>query len=177
MGEKHVPTPSNKGLIAGLIKGNQWVFIVPDHKGRLFLAEVALGGQLGFPWNRAHEIGHRAPNFIHTEVPYICCLFDSPKIGNLMIPEKRGSISQTMRLLKLVLESLNPCIPRCTYSPWTQLRLKQGLLNQLGPQLLYQKFRIEFCHDGSFEESALTRSLLQVEVYWDKRTVKDILCY
>ena len=44
-----MPTPSNKGLIAGLIKGNQWVFIVPDHKGRLFLAEVALGGQLGFP--------------------------------------------------------------------------------------------------------------------------------
>ena len=35
------PTPQrtplrNKGLIAGLMKGNQWVFISPDHKA-LFL--------------------------------------------------------------------------------------------------------------------------------------------
>ena len=39
-------TPRNKGLIAGLVKGNQWVFISPDHKGpRLFLGgNVALGG-------------------------------------------------------------------------------------------------------------------------------------
>ncbi len=30
--------PRSKGLTAGLIKGNQWVFISPDHKGpRLFL--------------------------------------------------------------------------------------------------------------------------------------------
>ena len=26
-----------RGLIAGLIKGNQWVFIVPDHKAGYFL--------------------------------------------------------------------------------------------------------------------------------------------
>ena len=34
--------PRNKGLIAGLIKGNQWL-ISPDHKA-LFLGGVALGG-------------------------------------------------------------------------------------------------------------------------------------
>ena len=40
-------TPSNKGLIAGLIKGNQWVFINPKNKGpRLFL----LGGFRWFLW-------------------------------------------------------------------------------------------------------------------------------
>ena len=43
--------PRNKGLIAGLIKGNQWVFISPDHKGpRLFLGGGAtwrLGGVAG----------------------------------------------------------------------------------------------------------------------------------
>ena len=33
--------PSNKGLIAGLIKGNQWVFINPDHKAGYFLGGVA----------------------------------------------------------------------------------------------------------------------------------------
>ena len=36
--------PSNKGLIAGLIKGNQWL-INPDHKAGYFLGvNVALGG-------------------------------------------------------------------------------------------------------------------------------------
>ena len=38
------PPPGNKALIAGLIKGNQWVFIVPDHKAGYFLGGVALGG-------------------------------------------------------------------------------------------------------------------------------------
>ena len=33
------PPPSNKGFIAGLIKGNQWVFINPDHKAGYFLGE------------------------------------------------------------------------------------------------------------------------------------------
>ncbi len=33
----NVPPPTNKGLIAGLIKGfNQWVFISPDHKAGYF---------------------------------------------------------------------------------------------------------------------------------------------
>ena len=32
----HVPPPRNQGLIAGLIKGNQWVFISPDHKAGYF---------------------------------------------------------------------------------------------------------------------------------------------
>ena len=31
-----LPPPSNKGLIAGLIKGNQWL-ISPDHKAGYFL--------------------------------------------------------------------------------------------------------------------------------------------
>ena len=31
------PPPRNKALIFGLIKGNQWVFIVPDHKAGYFL--------------------------------------------------------------------------------------------------------------------------------------------
>ena len=36
------------GLIAGLIKGNQWVFISPDHKGpRLFLERVRFYGGVG----------------------------------------------------------------------------------------------------------------------------------
>ena len=51
---KATPPKKQPALIAGLIKGNQWVFIVPDHKGpRLFLGgvNVALGGgTLGFPW-------------------------------------------------------------------------------------------------------------------------------
>ena len=37
--------PRNKALIAGLIKGNQWVFINPDHKALFFGGEgVALAG-------------------------------------------------------------------------------------------------------------------------------------
>ena len=36
--------PRNKGLIAGLIKGNQWVFISPDHKAGYFWAGGMLGG-------------------------------------------------------------------------------------------------------------------------------------
>ncbi len=39
------PPPRNKAVIFGLIKGNQWVFIVPDHKAGYFLGvNVALGG-------------------------------------------------------------------------------------------------------------------------------------
>ena len=30
------PPPGIRGLIAGLIKGNQWVFINPDHKAGYF---------------------------------------------------------------------------------------------------------------------------------------------
>ena len=44
--------PPRKGLIFGLIKGNQWVFIVPDHK-----AGYLLGGTLG-----SHERSLRAKN-------------------------------------------------------------------------------------------------------------------
>ena len=40
-------SPRNKGLIAGLIKGNQWL-ISPDHKA-LFLGRVALGGVARIP--------------------------------------------------------------------------------------------------------------------------------
>ncbi len=36
----HVPPPRNKGLIAGLIKGNQWVFISPDHKAGYFWGDI-----------------------------------------------------------------------------------------------------------------------------------------
>ena len=45
MGEEEVVicvTPRNKGLIAGLIKGNQWL-ISPNHKA-LFLGGGTLGG-------------------------------------------------------------------------------------------------------------------------------------
>ena len=48
------PPPRNKGLIAGLIKGNRTVFISPDHKGpRLFLG----GGYVrpGGGWLTSHE--------------------------------------------------------------------------------------------------------------------------
>ena len=38
----HVPPPRNKGLIADLIKGNQWL-ISPDHKA-LFLGGYVRGG-------------------------------------------------------------------------------------------------------------------------------------
>ena len=44
--------PRNKGLIAGLIKGNHWVFISPDHKA-LFLGGRYVrggGGRLTNPW-------------------------------------------------------------------------------------------------------------------------------
>ena len=34
----------NKGLVFGLIKGNQWVFIDPKNKAGYFLGVVALGG-------------------------------------------------------------------------------------------------------------------------------------
>ena len=52
--------PRNKGLIAGLIKGNQWVFISPDHKPGYFWGgfPVTGGGWLtivmivGVPWTR-----------------------------------------------------------------------------------------------------------------------------
>ena len=44
--KKLKPPPSmNKGLIAGLIKGNQW--LSPDHKA-LFLGGVRLGGGGGY---------------------------------------------------------------------------------------------------------------------------------
>ena len=38
----HVPPPPeiNKGLSFGLIKGNQWVFISPDHKAGYFWGGV-----------------------------------------------------------------------------------------------------------------------------------------
>ena len=35
----HVPPPRNKGLIFGLIKGNQWL-ISPDHKAGYFWGGV-----------------------------------------------------------------------------------------------------------------------------------------
>ena len=38
------PLQVHKGLIAGLIKGNQWVFINPDHNGWLFLRGGSFGG-------------------------------------------------------------------------------------------------------------------------------------
>ena len=41
-----LPPPGNKALIAGLIKGNQWVFIVPDHKAGYFLGGSFGGGTL-----------------------------------------------------------------------------------------------------------------------------------
>ena len=43
------PLQVHKGLIAGLIKGNQWVFINPDHKAGYFLGGVALGGVARIP--------------------------------------------------------------------------------------------------------------------------------
>ena len=48
----HVPPPRNKGLIAGLIKGNQWL-ISPDHKaGHFWGGYVALGGG----WLNSHTL-------------------------------------------------------------------------------------------------------------------------
>ena len=43
----HVPLPRNKGLIAGLIKGNQWL-ISPDHKAGYFWGGTWPGG-VGWP--------------------------------------------------------------------------------------------------------------------------------
>ena len=45
------PPPRNKGLVAGLIKGNQWL-ISPDHKAGLFWGrDVARGGG----WLTSHK--------------------------------------------------------------------------------------------------------------------------
>ena len=44
-----LPPPGIRGLIAGLIKGNQWVFINPKNKAGYFFGGVALGGYLRFP--------------------------------------------------------------------------------------------------------------------------------
>ena len=51
--------PSNKGLIAGLIKGNQWL-IHPKHKGpRLFLrGDTLSGGPAGIPIRPKIPPGH-----------------------------------------------------------------------------------------------------------------------
>ena len=52
------PPKRNKGFIAGL-KGNQWVFISPDHKA-LFLG----GGALGGSWLTSHELRYlKIPNY------------------------------------------------------------------------------------------------------------------
>ena len=45
----HVPPPRNKGLIAGLIKGNQWL-ISPDHKAGYFCGGYGGGGLVDEPW-------------------------------------------------------------------------------------------------------------------------------
>ena len=45
------PPSENKGLIAGLDKGNPMVFISPDHKGpRLFLGDTYVFNRGGFGW-------------------------------------------------------------------------------------------------------------------------------
>ena len=44
--------PFPKGLIAGLIKGNQWVFRSPDHKARKISGGTSSGGvgRLALRW-------------------------------------------------------------------------------------------------------------------------------
>ena len=44
--QSYPPPPRNKSLIAGLIKGNQWL-IVPDHKAGYFLGGGSFGGGVG----------------------------------------------------------------------------------------------------------------------------------
>ena len=44
------PPQIHKGLIAGLIKGSQWVFISPNHKAGYFW-----GGYVGGGWLTSHE--------------------------------------------------------------------------------------------------------------------------
>ena len=48
----HRNPPRNKGLIAGLIKGNQWL-ISPDHKAGYFLGEGTWPGGRG--WLTSHD--------------------------------------------------------------------------------------------------------------------------
>ena len=70
--------PRNKGLIFGLIKGNQWVFISPDHKGpRLFLGgNVALGGSpLGFPLNNGNSRVHPVVGFFVSDLQWSVLMF------------------------------------------------------------------------------------------------------
>ena len=50
----NVPPPRNKGLIAGLIKGNQRVFISPDHKDQKRIMGVAKHQ----PFNHQPTIGN-----------------------------------------------------------------------------------------------------------------------
>ena len=54
------PTPPsrNKCLIAGLIKGNQWL-ISPDHKAGYFWGEYVRGGYVDQPWNHPYGFGVR----------------------------------------------------------------------------------------------------------------------
>ena len=49
--------PSNKGLIAGLIKGNQW-FINPRNKAGYFLGGVASGGAARIPMIKGLDTGN-----------------------------------------------------------------------------------------------------------------------
>ena len=60
-GPRTYPHPRNMGLIFGLIKGNQWVFISPDHKaGYVWGGEyVARGGRLTSHWYKVLQVGLR----------------------------------------------------------------------------------------------------------------------
>ena len=61
----------NKGLIFGLIKGNQWVFISPDHKAGYFWGGYVRAG------------GSRSPH-LPMESLVDMALSDGPKKGLLV---------------------------------------------------------------------------------------------
>ena len=79
------PPKRNKGLTAGLIKGNQWVFISPDHKGPLlFLGEpnktLALGGPKK-PCSCDPKLG-AVSYFCLKPLRALCARVKSPYIGD-----------------------------------------------------------------------------------------------
>ena len=59
----NIPPPRNKSLIAGLIKGNQWVFISPDHEALLFhlISGGVVRGPVEGPLDPNQNPGNRCP--------------------------------------------------------------------------------------------------------------------
>ena len=72
MANQPPPPQFNNGLIAGLIKGNQWVFISPDHKAGYSWGGTS--GGVGLPVMRP-IVYKKIQSTTNPEVTHVFCVF------------------------------------------------------------------------------------------------------